>query len=279
MKDRSGHQKIQIVYLAHSSETIYWRTAYAVLSCLAYVPAEGCEIVLYTDNPDFFAPLVSSITVRVLAPADIHRWVEEAKGYKNVVKAEIFGQLTQSFIFVDSDTVWVKPFEPLFSWLTPETSLMQEREYRLAQRAEFQPLIDDPAFPEFTVDTWMYNSGILGVYQDNLDLIRSVKQRVLELLAVHNVRTPEQLLDGCILSAKTRILTAPSYIYHYWQDKGFADHLIESTIKQPGLEAALQKVIAGDGASLFPLAFRRYHRLYGLYMRFMAKWERLTGRG
>lgn len=267
---------MQVLYIAHSSEQIYWRTAYALLSCLAVHGGRSpFELVLHTDAPDFFQPFRPYATILPLAAEEIRRWVEAAGGYRNIIKANVLSQMTQSFFFMDSDTVLLKPLPPLADKLGPGSSIMQEREFRLGARPEFAAVVADPDFPEFTADTWMYNSGIIGVDAANLDLIRSVPQRVLRLLGRHRVRTPEQLTDAACLLERTKIVEAPAQIYHYWQDKGFADGLIEQQVKTRGLAAAVELAAAGRGQALFPLGFRRNPMLYKWYMRFQAKWETL----
>lgn len=218
------------------------------------------------------------VDFRKLEANQIKSWIESARGYRNVVKAEIFRFQKDTFLFFDSDTVLLKPLPPLFPRITPEASIMQCREYRLGDRTEFKDIVADPAFPELTADTWMYNSGLLGVHRDNLPTLHKVKGRVLELLARHLVRTPEQLLDGTLLSSVSEILTAPRWIYHYWQDKGFADAFMDRYFDGMGLHEMVRRVLSGDGAPFFALGFRRNPFLYDIYMRLLPRFEMLSER-
>lgn len=270
---------MKILYIAHSSERIHRRTAYSILSCLQIHGGKApCPIELATDNPGFYRAFGDIVGFRPLEPGRIASWVEAAGGYRNVVKAEVFRHQTDSFLFFDSDTVLLKPLPPLFAHITPKTSLMQCREYRLGKRAEFKDVVADPEFPELTADTWMYNSGLLGVHRDNLPTLHRVKDRVLELRARHPVRTPEQLLDGTLLSTVSGILTAPRWIYHYWQDKAFADKFMDRFFDGMGLDEMVRRVAGGEGAPLFALGFRRNPFLYDLYMRVTARLETLSER-
>lgn len=270
---------MKILYIAHSSERIHRRTAYSILSCLQIHGGKApCPVELATDNPDFYRPFGDLVGIRPLAPARIAEWVEAAKGYRNVVKAELFRGQEDSFLFLDSDTVLLKPLPPLLDRIRPKATIMQRREYRLGGRPEFRDVVADSVFPELTADTWMYNSGLLGVHRDNLPTLRKVKDRVLELLARHRVRTPEQLLDGTLLSQVSEILTAPRWIYHYWQDKAFPDAFMDRFFDGMGLAEMVRRVAGGDGAPLFALGFRRNPFLYDLYMRVTARLEMLSER-
>lgn len=270
---------MKILYIAHSSERIHRRTAYSILSCFQIHGGKvPCPVELATDDPVFYRPFGDLVGIRPLAPARIAEWVEAAKGYRNVVKAELFRVQEDSFLFLDSDTVILKPLPPLLDRIGPTATIMQRREYRLGRRTEFRDVVADPAFPELTAETWMYNSGLLGVHRDNLPTLRKVKDRVLELLARHRVRTPEQLLDGTLLSQVSEIRTAPSWIYHYWQDKAFPDAFMDRFFDGMGLAEMVRRVVGGNGGPLFALGFRRNPFLYDLYMRVTAHLELLSER-
>lgn len=270
---------MNILYLAHSSTRIHLRTAYSILSCIhVHRGSLPCPLVLYTDDPDFYAPLASSIRIVPLARSDIDSWVRAAGDYKNIVKAEIFRLQKDSFLFFDGDTVLLRPLQPLFGRLSPDSSIMQKREYRLGGRPDFASLVADPGFPDFTPSTRMYNSGILGVHRDNLPVVWRVRDLVLAIRARHPVRTPEQLVDGTLLSQKTRILTAPAWIYHYWQDKAAADSVIDRHVQTLGLPAMTEMVLSGRGAPLFRLGIHRHPFLDDIHMRIRAKWEILRDR-
>lgn len=269
---------MKILYIAHSSERIHRRTAYSILSCLqVHGGKPPCPIELATDDPKFYQPLDDLVDFRTLSPSKIAEWVAAAGGYRNVVKAELFRVQEDSFLFLDSDTVLLKPLPPLLERIQPTSTIMQRREYRLGKRPEFHDIVADPDFPEFTPNTWMYNSGLLGVHRDNLPTLRKVKTRVLELLSRHRVRTPEQLLDGTLLSQVSEIHTAPAWIYHYWQDKGFPDTFMDHFFDGMGLDGMLRRVLNGEGAPLFALGFRRNPFLYDNYMRLLPRIEKLSG--
>lgn len=270
---------MKILYIAHSSERIHRRTAYSILSCLQVHGGKApCPVELATDNPDFYRPLENLIAIRPIPPEQIDAWIERAHGYRYITKPEIFLEQTDSFIFFDGDTVLLKPLPPLFERLVPGTSLMQRREYRLGNRPDYATLVADPGAPEYTRKTWMYNSGLLGVHRDNLSVFSNVREQLLALVARHDVRTIEQLVVGQCLSRRTRILTAPSWIYHYWQDKAFPDAFMDRFFDGMGLAEMVRRVVGGDGAPLFALGFRRNPFLYDLYMRVTAHLELLSER-
>lgn len=274
-----GFPIMNIIYLAHSSERIHLRTAFSILSCFhVHGGRLPCPLLLYTDQPSFYEALAPHITIIPLSPHDIAAWIQAANQYKNVAKAEIFRCQDDSFFFFDGDTVLLRPLGPLFRKLSPSVSIMQKREYLLGKRPDFASLVADPDFPAFTARTRMYNSGILGVHRDNLPIIRQVRDVVLSMRAKHHIRTPEQLTDGTLLAQKTRILTAPAWIYHYWQDKAPADALIDRNFAVHGLSGMTQLVLSGQGAPLFRLGIHRHRWLDDLQLRIRAKWELFRNR-
>lgn len=270
---------MKILYISHTSPRIHRRTAYSILSCLHIHGGRlPCPIELATDAPEFYRPFADLLSIRPLDSSQIAAWVTAARGYRNVVKAEVFRKQEDSFLFFDSDTVLLTPLPPLLSRITPKTSLMQRREFPLAKRPDYAAAILDPDFPELAPSTLMYNSGLLGVHRDNLPTLRLVGPRVLELLARHPVRTPEQLLDGVFLSRVSRIRTAPRAIYHYWQDKAFPDAFMDRFFDGIGLPEMTRRVLSGDGAPLFALGFRKNPFLYDAYCRLLPRLERFFPR-
>lgn len=267
---------MRIVYLAHSSPRIHRRTAYSILSCIhVHHGSLPCPLCLYTDQPDFYAPFSAHINIIPLSPGDIAKWIADAQNYKNIAKAEVFRLQKDSFLFFDGDTVLLRPLQPLFARLSPETSIMQKREYLLGRRSAFSQLVADPDFPDFTPKTRMYNSGILGVHHANLPVIWQVRDMVLAIRKRYPIRTPEQLVDGTLLSRHTRIVTVPGWIYHYWQDKAAADAIIDRHMQTLGRQAMVDLVLSGRGDSLFRLGIHRFPFLDDIHMRIRAKWETL----
>lgn len=263
---------MKILFISHTNPRIHRRTAYSILSCLHIHRGKlPCPLELATDAPDDFSPFGNLIDIHSLSTSQIASWIERAGGYRNVVKAELF---QDSFLFMDSDTVLLKPLQPLFRLITPRTSVMQCREYRLGKRPDFASLVADPDFPEFTAKTRMYNSGLLGVHRDNLPVIHQVLERVLAMRARHSVRTPEQLVDGTLLSQVSEIRTAPRWIYHYWQGTGFADAFMDRQFREIGLPEMIRRTLAGEGAPLFALGFRKNPFLCSLYTKLQARLER-----
>ena len=270
---------MKILYIAHSSDRIHRRTAYSILSCLQVHGGKvPCPIELATDNPGYYRPFGSLLDIRAISTTQINTWIERAHGYRYITKPEIFLKQTDSFLFFDGDTVLLKPLPHLLEHLTPGTSLMQRREFQLGKRAEFSTLVADANAPEYTQETWMFNSGLLGIHRDNLPLLATIKAQLLDLVTRHEIRTIEQLVVGQCLAQRTQILTAPYWIYHYWQDKGFPDTFMDRFFDGMGLDEMLRRVLNGEGAPLFALGFRRIPFLYDIYMRVLPRFEILSDR-
>lgn len=268
---------MKILYIAHSSPRIHRRTAYSILSSLQVHGGQSpYPIALYTDNPSFYSPLAPYLEITSIAPFEIENWIHAAGGYRLAPKTEICSMQTDSFLFLDGDTVLLRPLPRLLGKLCSTTSIMQQFEYHLESRDVFASLVADPDFPDYTPRTCMYNSGMLGVHRDNLPVIRHARDIIFKIYARHHIHPADQLVVGNLLSQVSTIRTAPRYIYHYWQDKVFADAFMDRFFDGIGLAEMTRRVFAGDGAPLFALGFRRNPFLYDVYMRILPRFERLA---
>lgn len=270
---------MKILYIAHSSERIHRRTAYAILSCLQiHGGTPPCPVELVTDTPEFYAPLTPHIEIISVEPALIADWHRAAGGYPLATKTEVLARQKDSFLFLDGDTVLLRPLPPLLTQIGPGISVFQKREYRLGPRPDYRTLVADPAFPDYTSRTVMYNSGMLGVHRENLPILQQARDMTFAIFAKHPIRPIDQLVVATMLGKRTRILTAASQIYHYWQDKAFPDAFMDRFFDGMGLAEMVRRVAGGDGAPLFALGFRRNPFLYDLYMRATARVDMLTER-
>ena len=76
------------------------------------------------------------------------------------------------------------------------------------------------------------------------------------------------------MAKRTRILTVPGWILHYWQDKGVVDAFVDGLFQRHGLASMVEQVLEGNGDDLFALGFRKNPILYDLYMRLLPRIER-----
>ncbi|MBQ7252680.1 MAG: hypothetical protein IJS32_08785 [Kiritimatiellae bacterium] len=266
---------MKILYIAYSSERIHRRTAYSILSCLHVHGGKlPCPLELVTDEPEFYAAFQNLLSFRPLSSTEISSWIHAAGGYGLAPKTEIFRLQTDSFLFFDGDTVLLRPLPSLIKQLVSTTSLMQKCEYRLGRRSDFSALVADAEFPDFTSCTPMYNSGLFGVHRDNLSVLRQIRDTVRTIFSKYPIRPIDQLVAGTLLAKRTRILTVPGWILHYWQDKGVVDAFVDGLFQRHGLASMVEQVLEGNGDDLFALGFRKNPILYDLYMRLLPRIER-----
>ena len=262
-----------IIYIAHGLERTRRRTFYSLLSFLQVHAGDSAWFSphVFTDVPEDFAALEGRCEIHGLSQADLAAWVGDAGEYQNIAKLHILAGRTRSFVFLDSDTLVLRPMRSLAEKIGPDTSLMQVREYKLGQRKEFAELVRRGAEFGVSGETWMYNSGLLGVHDSNVPLLNEALALATKLRVENLARTAEQLADGICLSRRCKIVTAEDAILHYWQDKDSLDDRLDARFASITDKQAVADCISGNGGSFFNIG------LYGTATGFawMMRWKML----
>jgi len=175
----------------------------------------------------------------VLDPA---RLVELRGPQQNVhrVKVAVISQVFEQHpgtrvLFTDSDTFFVAEAQDMLARVCNGTSLMHEREYRLAEavgiHAAFNQakyprrlldFIKDRAFPlgttrhRFHAGHFSWNSGVLGLPPELSALMPDIMALTDALYAGTGWFTSEQLAFSLALQCKTQVESSSYCILHYW---------------------------------------------------------------
>lgn len=219
-----------VLYMAHGSDAVVRQTVYSYLSLLRVDRAQAPEVRVYTDRPSAFGALSQRIELVELDAAETTRWIDEAKGYRNIVKCRVLSQLRERFIFLDSDTVVVRSLHDLGAQLRPDLAFMHRAEYQLKDRPETARALADPKLAPVAPDMPMWNSGLMAVHEDLTAALAGAPDLAMHLRLAHGIRPAEQLADAILLSRAATIRAAFPWIVHYWQDKTAFQKRIDETL-------------------------------------------------
>ena len=213
---------LRVIYVAFGSAEVLAQTA---ISLLSLARAEGKwppqqAVRIYTDRPDFFSAFAGHAEIATIDAGEMARWIAAADGYRNIVKCHLLARQESSFVFLDSDTLVVRPFAELETELRPGVAFFQNQEYRLGARESCARLVAAKE-PGCDASTWMYNSGLLAVHGKDIAALRGAPELAVKFRRDYGIGPAEQLADAVLLAQKAEIRTAGKWIVHYWQDKVF----------------------------------------------------------
>jgi len=247
------------IILAYGRETEHARAVFAVLSFWAWYKGDKTNVktVVYTDNPEAFKPYLSDLPVEyaLLTKAGLEEMYGPQR-YIHRAKAMIIDQLfrehpTDSVLFCDSDTFFVKASSELLGLMQPGVSLMHMREARYidsipkgASSEEAQGIqkavdfIDSHPFQigsqqhHFQKTQYMWNSGVLGLTKEVASLIPEVCSVIDTLYQNGKWLVTEQVGFSLVLPTKTQLVASNQYVFHYWYKplKALMDNLLANLL-------------------------------------------------
>lgn len=234
------------VILAYGREIEHRRAIFAILSFWAWYggPKHELRTVVFTDKPALFeAPLAGlPVDYEVLGP---ERLLELRGPQQNVhrVKVAIIGQVFGQHpgarvLFTDSDTFFVAEAQEMLARVRPGTSLMHEREYRLADAVGIHAAFNQAKYPRRLLDfikdrtfalgatrhrfhdgQFSWNSGVLGLPPDLGALMPDIMALTDALYEGTGWFTSEQLAFSLALQCKTQVESSSEYVLHYWGER------------------------------------------------------------
>lgn len=238
---------MNIIYIAHTKERIWRDTYFSILTLLKYAPVADPEytIWLFTDNPDYFDfPGVNKVQ---LTPQMLEEWYGEIQfihRQKLMAIRYVADRSKGDFLMLDGDVFFRKDPMPLFKQLDQNTSIMhlsegKIRDIRTKSGKKLQQLADSGQFKHLSLDSVMYNAGVIGFAEKNLPLEDEVLSLTEELYRAQPMHIMEQLAHSVVLGHATKLLEAADYIYHWWgRGKKVEPILIEFFEKAKELDTA-----------------------------------------
>ena len=237
--------KTNITYLAYGLPFILDQTIFSIQSLILQAGAdyETFQIVIYTDNPGYFAEKVPADVAFVpLDAATLKTWRGPAD-YIHRIKTKMLLDVaqkrnTERLLFLDSDTLFITHPSVLFARIQPNQSLMHfaEGPLRTSSHLLHRKIYRRIHQQEFTIcgkrqrisgDAMVWNSGVFGLHHENLNLLEDILIILDELYAAYPKHMMEQLAASIILEEKTKLESCETDVLHYWDKKTELQSIVE----------------------------------------------------
>jgi hypothetical protein len=216
-----------LLFLIYGNQRIYHlELTYSILSAARFLKDTpgGLRIVLAADahnqRPDL------PVEHLLLSPEMVDDW-QMGGTYNHAIKIHALHHALVHFdapvILIDSDTVFRADPARMFDRIGPGKALFHKREGRLGDTLEVADWRDLVAgsggvvggFP-LTLDSVMFNSGVLGVDPQDVHLMDKIKAVMQDMRAHSRVFTAEQMAASLVLGAQTELSACDDLVDHYW---------------------------------------------------------------
>ncbi len=232
----------QLIYFSYGKGHHVNELRFSVLSALPFLEKnpDRTGITIFTENPAPFADL--PVRIELLSQEQLIAWDADI-GYQHRKKIELIKHalilLKCKVIFADSDTYFKCDPRILFRRIGPGRSLMHRFEAHL-DRCSASNLADylcrhrvrrlDGSFWDIDANTFMWNSGLLGIDPSALPLLDEVLHVVDQLFLEVPLITTEQFAFAGVLASETIMSEGEDAVFHYYEDRWrtpFREHLRE----------------------------------------------------
>ena len=250
-----------ILFFTHGSDQFLNEALFALLSYYAHHKERENNVVVYTDNKNFFEDkLPQSITYITLNKETIQKW----RGSINFVhraKIELLKDFSSRFsgnvLYLDTDTYFRSNTASLFKHIQNGTPVMSIKEgainssrakhfrrfHRYFMQNNHQLTTDSKIF-KFKKDVLMYNAGIIGTNMQHNDSLFEEALQITDAIYPENPsHVVEQFAFSYLLQYRTNeIIEAETLIHHYWYFKEFRAILTDffTTYKDKSFEQLLK---------------------------------------
>jgi hypothetical protein len=229
---------MQIVYLAHTSESVRRQALYSALSVLAW-SSRHPTLRIYTDQPESFALLRDTATFVKVSPSDVQGWCGSI-GYlhraKPCVLKDASARASEPTVFLDADTYATPGLDAVLAQVEGGAACMHRMEYVVAERmspmmVRFRRRLRRSRFRGERIDlaTPMWNSGVVGLGPSHFPLIPEWLAFLDEVFPQTRRWVLEQFALSYVLTRRgIQIVPAEAAVVHYWNDKPAHDAAIAS---------------------------------------------------
>jgi hypothetical protein len=235
-----------ILYLAFGSKDFIHQTVYSILSLVktSYSSAKDIQIVVYTDQPNYFKSLIPEINV-IYTDIDtetIQEWMGEIHFFFRVkikLIEDFFSKYPNSnLLYLDTDTFFIKNIDPVFQKINDGEYFMheyegvydqnhpQKRKYSTARTID--KILKTKYFLKSNGDkfwvsnqTQLWNAGALGFNSNFYNTLPDVLLLTEQLYRLKDAHVMEQFSFSYFLQQSRPINPLEDYILHYWSFKEF----------------------------------------------------------
>jgi len=232
-----------LVYQSYGSTDILNECSYSILSLLKQgLDPEKIQIVIYTDNKEYFSFLPSSHISFIEMSAETIKEYKGPHAFVHRLKIKIIQDCITRFegkiLYADSDIYFLKPIETLFDQINASNFIMCNNEgpidlpgNRVFEKfskfiRENSSYLKEHNIP-ISANVIMWNAGIIGFVSPNKELMDKVlytNDTIFEKFKSHVV---EQLSFCYQLQMHGNVHKSTDYVFHYWNLKEFRTVLAE----------------------------------------------------
>jgi hypothetical protein len=248
---------VVLVLQTFGNENEYRRAIFAIWSFYAYSskPVSATEVILFTDQPDFFSLFLRDLPVRYmfLSPAKIKAMrgaVDFTHRMKIALIEESFDLAKSNLLYVDSDTFFVENICVIENAVDSKNAFMHKMEYDFASLAKmrlpaavpfhaFLKIIREDVFllannDSIKVDEsqFSWNAGAMFLNYSHVRFIPDVYKLTEQFYKSTKNHASEQYAFSIILQNNTKLKSLEQFIFHYWYriDKKIADDFFSGKI-------------------------------------------------
>jgi len=249
-----------LIYQAYGKAEIFHEAIYSIHSLLNKQSSLDYQIIVVTDNSDFFKQYLNSNTIyHEVSKEQIKLW-RGSIDFVHRVKIEVLQMLSKqysgSFLYVDTDIYFLNEISSLFQLIDQGKSIMCFRENAINEgknilykrlNAFVKSKKNDTVI---TPETTMFNAGVLGFNSSFFPVLESVKLLTDQLYQKHPTFIIEQLAFSYYLQQHGNVIeTEGKWVFHYWNFKEFRQvlaHLFEKNTQGDELFASFNKNIVTE---------------------------------
>jgi hypothetical protein len=256
-------QRNIVLYQAYGKRYIN-QTIFSIISLINVYKRQldGLEILIYTDHPEDFIDLNKVYNIKAVFISEQQRktWAGDGNFIlrsKIIVPLEILKTDSSiNILQVDSDTFFKKKLDKLFYKIRNDKLVMHLREQRIAYiRKKWHPSfyppnverkIENDLHIKLNDQTYMWNSGVIGMSNKNQNLLQSILELNDELYQKYPNWLIEQLSYTTVFSATKKLIDSKEYIFHYYHYKSMVDDYMEDKLTQHDDVQVLINIIKSD---------------------------------
>ncbi len=229
-----------LIYLAFGKEEYLQETLYSLLTFYKFhQPTDNLSVIVYTHKPEYFTKIIpKGIIYHQLEPQTILQWKgphDYIYRLKTKVLQDICSKYQGNFLFVDTDTVFLKSIAPLFAEIASGELLLDTCEGRLsdnkggiaAKTKRFLAKQNTFTIPSdknpirIDQDFVAWNSGTIGFTNNIAPTFVKVEELMDELYGKSKLFMMEQLALSYYFQQLKQPKATNAFIHHYWDFKEF----------------------------------------------------------
>jgi hypothetical protein len=241
-----GAAPIRFGMLAYGRRTrLHREAAVALLTIQAYAPPAS-ELILFTDRPDLYRWLGSSITVDTLTQDAVREW-RGARDDPFRPSLEALRRLAHDgaadVVLPDADTMARRDLGPFADRLAAGALFLHHREYALAAPPRKG---DRPLAREIVGRTWagvtpgessaMWNAGVVAASRRYPKIFEHTLAVFDEIRPVSRYFAVDQLACSIVFPTYAPIDAAEPWFDHYWGNRPWFDRAAEQFLSRMLLE-------------------------------------------